>query len=40
MGWFKSKSGGMIGDDPLDIIEGAIKRYSNHTRKNGKEKRQ
>jgi len=25
MGWFESKNG-IIGDDPLDIIEGAIKR--------------
>ena len=25
MGWFKSESGGMLGDAPLDIIESAIK---------------
>ena len=25
MGWFKSKSNGVLGDDPLDIIESAIR---------------
>ena len=36
MGWFKSKSGGMIGDDPLDIIEGAIKKIKKSYKKEWK----
>ena len=36
MGWFESRSGGVIGDDVLDIMETAIKEVKEEYKKEWK----